>query len=69
MRAFQLVVCNNLVRATPQGTITEVALPTTSPNAGEVIKRVPEGITTGPDGNLWFAERNTNSIGRIPPGA
>ena len=27
----------------------------------------PEGITTGPDGNLWFTESNTNNIGRISP--
>ena len=26
---------------------------------------VPNGITTGPDGNLWFAERLGNAIGRI----
>jgi PKD repeat protein len=25
----------------------------------------PYGITTGPDGNLWFAEANGNKIGRI----
>jgi streptogramin lyase len=27
----------------------------------------PEGIATGPDGNLWFAERGSNSIGRLTP--
>src|SRR5262249_13142131 len=25
----------------------------------------PEGITAGPDGALWFADRNNDSIGRI----
>jgi streptogramin lyase len=25
----------------------------------------PEGITTGPDGNLWFTNYGNNSIGRI----
>src|SRR5262249_56325030 len=25
------------------------------------------GITTGPDGNLWFTELNVNVIGRITP--
>ncbi len=28
----------------------------------------PSGITSGPDGNLWFAEGNGNKIGRITPG-
>lgn len=27
----------------------------------------PEGIAAGPDGNLWFAERGSNSIGRMTP--
>src|SRR5262249_15245885 len=27
----------------------------------------PVGITTGPDGDLWFAESNTNKIGRLMP--
>ncbi len=26
---------------------------------------IPEEITTGPDGNLWFEETNSNKIGRI----
>jgi len=26
-----------------------------------------EGITAGPDGNMWFAERYANRIGRITP--
>ena len=26
--------------------------------------RGPEGITTGPDGNLWFCEEEGNRIGR-----
>jgi streptogramin lyase len=44
------------------GTITEFGLPT--PNS------VPEGITAGPDGNLWFAEYafgKGNQIGRMTP--
>ena len=28
----------------------------------------PSAITAGPDGNLWFTERNVNKIGRITPG-
>ena len=27
------------------------------------------GITTGPDGNLWFSEETHNAVGRITPGA
>ena len=26
---------------------------------------LPEGITTGPDGALWFTESNGNRIGRL----
>jgi virginiamycin B lyase len=39
------------------GSITEFAIPT--PDA------LPEGITLGPDGALWFAEYNVGNIGRI----
>jgi virginiamycin B lyase len=28
----------------------------------------PAGITSGPDGNVWFTEENGNRIGRITPG-
>ena len=28
---------------------------------------VPDGITAGPDGNLWFTEQTGNKIGRISP--
>jgi len=38
-------------------TVTEFALPTASSG--------PMGITTGPDGNLWFVEGDGNRIGRI----
>ncbi len=27
----------------------------------------PDGITAGPDGNMWFTEKEGNSIGRITP--
>jgi hypothetical protein len=41
----------------PDGTlVTEIPLPAGS---------VPEGITTGPDGNLWFAEFGSSKIGHV----
>ncbi|MEO5361838.1 MAG: hypothetical protein H7843_15585, partial [Nitrospirota bacterium] len=42
---------------TPTGIITEYNLPTTG--------LWPNGITSGPDGNLWFTESYGNKIGRI----
>ena len=44
-------------RASSPGTITEYTIPTA--NSG------PAGITTGPDGALWFVERVGNKIGRL----
>ncbi len=41
------------------GAITEFAQP--------IAGTIPQGIATGPDGNLWFAESGTNVIGRITP--
>ncbi len=44
--------------------VTEFAVPT--------VHSIPEGITVGPDGNLWFTEESPccgfgNNIGRISP--
>src|ERR1700737_133301 len=36
-------------------------------SAGITASAGPEGITAGPDGNLWFAEFNRARIGRITP--
>ncbi len=44
-------------RITLDGTVTEFATPTAN--------AAPFGIATGPDGNLWFAERLGNRIGRV----
>ena len=41
------------------GAPTIIEYPTTTVGAG------PVGITSGPDGALWFAEQNVNQIGRI----
>ena len=40
----------------PIGEISEYALP---------VGTDPEGITTGPDGNLWFTGRESSKIGKI----
>jgi streptogramin lyase len=42
------------------GTVTEFS-------TGISFNSGPFGITNGPDGNLWFAEYNTDLIGRITP--
>src|SRR5262249_30768440 len=42
---------------TTSGSVTEFTLPTPPADA--------MGITTGPDGNLWFTEQTYNKIGRI----
>ena len=41
------------------GAITEYPVPTSGSG--------PVGITTGPDGNLWFTESQGNKIGKIIP--
>jgi len=45
---------------TTGGTITEFPIPT--------AKSGPNGITAGPDGNLWFTEEAGNKIGQITSG-
>lgn len=42
------------------GVVTESAVPTAN--------ATPFGITTGPDGNIWFAELNGDKIARVVPG-
>ena len=48
-------VAAKIGRITPSGTITHFALPNKNSN--------PQGITSGPDGALWFTE--SSKIGRI----
>ena len=45
--------------ASAAGTIAEYAIPTAD--------SLPLSMALGPDGNLWFAERDGNNIGRISP--
>lgn len=47
-------------RITPSGEITEF-------RAGMVYASSPDGIVAGPDGALWFTDRELRSIGRIVP--
>jgi streptogramin lyase len=46
-------------RVTPAGVITAFDVPTGRPGL--------TGITTGPDGNIWFTESRVGKIGRITP--
>jgi sugar lactone lactonase YvrE len=48
---------NAIGRITTSGTITEYAIPTSGSS--------PNGITVGPDGNLWFTEGSSHKIGVI----
>jgi streptogramin lyase len=48
-------------KITPLGTMTFFNIPTAD--------SLPVGITAGPDGQLWFAERNGDNIGSIPTSA
>jgi virginiamycin B lyase len=62
---------NTIGRITPAGDTTEFAIPSdiavfTIP--ASIALASSFGITTGPDGNLWFTENNANTIGQITPG-
>jgi len=48
---------NAIGRCTPMGGISEYPIPTANTEVA--------GITSGPDKNLWFAERDANKIGRL----
>ena len=48
---------NKIGRVTTSGGVTEYSVPTVSAE--------PEGITSGPDGALWFTEFGGGKIGRI----
>jgi streptogramin lyase len=53
------LLCSGRAAAIPAGETTE--FPTPTANSG------PIGVAPGPDGNLWFTEEKSNSIGRITP--
>ena len=48
---------NRIGRITTGGVITEIPIPTSD--------SVPYGVTSGPDGALWFTEAATGKIGRL----
>jgi streptogramin lyase len=48
---------NQIGNITPDGTVTEYAVPTSA--------SFPAGITTGPDGNIWFTELGSGQIGEL----
>ena len=48
---------NRILRIAPTGAMSTYDLPSYDPH--------PIGIAQGPDGNIWFAERNAKKIGRI----
>ncbi len=56
LRLFAAVTAIGGAQANAQ-VFTEFSVPTAFSN--------PEGITAGPDGNLWFTESNVSTIGRI----
>src|SRR6187551_1967086 len=49
-----LALCAGVARAAPLGQITEFSAPGTD----------PAQVVAGPDGNLWFSDRN-GSVGQI----
>jgi streptogramin lyase len=57
---------NQIGRITTAGAITEFQVPGTStPPAPAGAGSSPAGITTGPDGAIWFTEFYGNRIGRL----
>ncbi|MGH9011089.1 MAG: virginiamycin B lyase family protein, partial [Acidimicrobiia bacterium] len=54
-------------RISPDGTVTEFALPTAEGNrmGAPDMGSVPRGIIAGPDGAMWFTESGADQIGRI----
>jgi streptogramin lyase len=53
---------NKVATITPNGVITEYAVPTAG---GGPYGFGPYGITTGPDGNAWFTEYDQNKIAKV----
>jgi streptogramin lyase len=60
-RALALTFLAAAVAAAAYGQVITNFSSFPTPNAN------PEGIVTGPDGNLWFCEEDANQIGRMTP--
>jgi streptogramin lyase len=69
--SFYVIITDAKGKHTPTSTqlVKFTVVPTDAGSGGVVTTyrgiSLPEGITTGPDGALWFANRGNNSIGRI----
>jgi streptogramin lyase len=70
--AAAIILCGGL--ALPPLTLTTAARAGTAPpgtvtlfTTGVTPNSGPEDIVTGPDGNLWFTQPETNEIGQIDP--
>jgi streptogramin lyase len=59
LAVIAVLISSGRAAALPEGEPTE--FPTPTANSG------PTGVAPGPDGNLWFTEEQSNSIGRITP--
>ena len=64
MLAAMATLCIALVLATESATAAVVSRESSTPG---IPSGGPVGITSGPDGNLWFTEHDGNRIGRITP--
>jgi virginiamycin B lyase len=67
---FTESAANKLGRISPDGKISEYPIPSAAalkdPASGKTVNTsFPIAVVTGPDGAVWFNERNTNKIGRI----
>jgi virginiamycin B lyase len=56
---FTEKIANKIGRITPNGSVTEFAVPTPS--------SLPNAIAVGPDGALWFTEEGASQVARITP--
>lgn len=58
----------NVAKVTPAGVVTEFHIPGGPPAAETAATGSdPDGITLGPDGNVWFSVRGQDKLGRITP--